>query len=86
MLGLCGAIYYIYFTSYPTPLTATLFSTVDCPNPTLSFFTPLIIPLLPIVDHRVQGMLDFDFMCGRKKPSVAAMVSNSLSLAIVTHE
>ena len=38
-------------------------------------FPPLFLTTasLPII-VRMQGMLDFDFMCGRKKPSVAAMV------------
>ena len=38
-------------------------------------FPPLPLTTAPLPTIvRVQGMLDFDFMCGRKKPSVAAMV------------
>ena len=36
--------------------------------------TKAFTDLLTHIFHRFQGMLDFDYVCERKRPSVAAMV------------
>ena len=44
-------------------------------NTTIKNFTSLTRCVVYGLQHRaVQGMLDFDFMCGPLKPSVAVMI------------